>query len=358
MKRKSEGFDYIKADLFEMPSDAGPMINNSWFFGGDAPDGTSLKLRLGLRNNGEAEVFLIWIGSDGRYLATEKQLYKQSECPLRVKNVIPGRDWDVCFDGEATDMANGRKHHIVLNFSYIARLPIFHPMHDGSILGMAQALSGEKWNRKFFKSLAGDTGLGSEEREIRQVHYEQTGRMSGSIKIDGECIPFSLPGIRDRAFGKRDWNYMDCHVWLVATTSLGEVCNFSIVSYPHAKRFFCGYTDIDSDRNSSLLDYKIISYDHCGGKGPERMVVDCSFTNGKCYRITADRTHDLLTPFDGGNFYFHEAVGDYTFEEIAALGVAPAEGARTIKARGTIELGWNKDSSRWGTFEKEPLNYD
>lgn len=352
-KRKKEPFSYTEADLFEIPEGASSIINNSWFFGGDDADGMSFKMRLGLRNNSPAEVFLIWIGKDGRYLATDKQLYETSEIPLKVSNIIPGRDWKVSFDGDVIDMNDGSRHHCLMQFVYTSRLPIYHPMLDGCTKGMSEALASQHWNKKFFESLAGDTGLGETDRNIRQVHYEQTGHMEGTMIIDGgEAIPFSIPGIRDRAFGKRDWNYMDCHVWLVAVTERGEAMNLSIVSYPHAKRFFCGYTDFDSDRNSPLTDYKMISYDHCSGKGPDKMIVDCSFSNGVCYRLTAHRTHDLVTPFDGGNFYFHEAVGDFTFEQIPALGVPPEKGARTIKARGTIELGWNKDSKRWGTYER------
>lgn len=354
-KRKKEYFSYTEADLFTLPVGASPIINNSWFFGGDSPDGTSMKMRLGIRNNGTAEVFLIWIGPDGRYLATDKQLYNIDECPIRVENVIPGRDWNVWFNGEVVDMKDGSRHTIDMSFRYYARLPIVHPLLDGSTLGMSQALASMPWNKKFFRDLAGDTGLGEVDKQIRQVHYEQTGKMEGNISIDGEIKAFSIPGIRDRAFGKRDWNYMDCHIWLVAVTERGEACNVSIVSYPHAKRFFCGYMDYNSDRNVTMLDYKMISYEHCDGKGPEEMIIDCSFANKKCYRIIAHRTHDLITPFDDGNFYFHEGVGDFLFVEIPGLGIDPEKDAPSIKARGTIELGWNKDSSRWGTYEKELL---
>jgi len=352
-KRKKEPFSYIDADLFELPEGASSIINNSWFFGGDTMDGMSFKMRLGLRNNAPTEVFLIWIGKDGRYLATDKQVYGLDDCPIKVSNLIPGRDWKVSFDGDVIDMNDGSRHHCLMQFKYTARLPIHHPLLDGCTRGMSESFAKEHWSRKFFKSLAGDTGLGETDKSIRQVHYEQTGRMDGTMVIDGgEPISFSMPGIRDRAFGKRDWNYMDCHMWLVAVTGKGEATNLSIVSYPHAKRFFCGYSDINSDRNAALTDYKIISYDHCNGKGPDSMTIDCSFANGRCYRITTERTHDLITPFDGGNFYFHESVGNFTFTEIPALGTSPEEGAETIKARGTIELGWNKDSSRWGTYER------
>ena len=75
--------------------------------------------------------------------------------------------------------------------------------------------------------------------------------------------------------------------------------------------------------------------------------------NGKTYRVKTHRQHDLVTKFDGGNFYFHEAVGDFTFTTIPDLGCEPLPGAKVINAKGTIEMGWNKDSSRWGTYDKD-----
>jgi len=350
-KHKQEPFDYAKSDLFELPSDAPSSVNNSFFFGGYATDGRSLVMRLAFRNGEDTEVFLIYTDAQGRHLVSDKQVYPVDACPLRVRNIIPARDWQVNYDGDLTDMHDGTVHHIVLDFRFTARLPIVYPAKDAYLPGMAGAFARVKWDKAFFKSLGGDTGVGQEAEKYRQVHYEQTGRMDGNMILDGVPSEFTLFGIRDRAWGKRDWNYMDCHMWLVAVTDRGEAMNLSIVSYPHAKNLHCGYMDYGEDRNYALTGYKIVSYDHCGGAGPDDLIVDCSFANGSIYRIEAHREHDLITPFDGGNFYFHEAVGRFTFTEIEALGVAPVEGARKIEAYGTIELGWNRDSSRWNSYE-------
>jgi len=282
---------------------------------------------------------------------SDKQVYPVQDCPISVRNIIPARDWQVTYDGKLVDSNDGSSHHIKLDFRFSARLPIVYPLKDADLKGMASAFARVRWNRDFFKRLGGDTGVGKDAKQYKQVHYEQTGRMEGTMVLDGKPSEFCLAGIRDRAWGKRDWNYMDCHMWLVAVTANGEAMNLSIVSYPHAKNLHCGYMDYEEDRNYALTGYKIISYDHCDGRGPEEMIVDCSFSNGKTYRINTHREHDLITPFDGGNFYFHEAVGRFTFTEIPALGENPADDAKVIEAYGTIELGWNKDSSRWGTYE-------
>lgn len=352
-KKKNEYFDVVSADLSQLDRNADPLVNNSYFFGGYGMDGSCFTMRLGQRTNGTAEIFVILVMPDGRYLASEKQEYPLDEAPIKVRNIIPARDWNVVYEGTMVDMNDGSKHECTLRFDYIARLPIFYPMRDGDLRGIAESFARRRWNKAFFKSLAGDTGVNNEGSKTKQIHYEQTGRLVGSVTLDGIETQFSYAGIRDRAFGKRDWNYMNVHIWLIAATPQGEVMNFSIVSYPHASNMFCGYCDYDEDRNYALSDYKIISYDHNNGVGPEEMIVDCKFTNGKTYRVKTHRQHDLVTKFDGGNFYFHEAVGDFTFTTIPDLGCEPLPGAKVINAKGTIEMGWNKDSSRWGTYDKD-----
>lgn len=345
-KYRNKPFDAAVTDLYELPENADPMLNSSCFFGGDGLDGQSIKMRVAHRSSGMAEVFVIYRSPDGRFYATDKQLFNDAECPLSAEAVIPGRDWKVKFCGKLKEMASGEYKDCSFELKFTSRLPVFYPMTDGDFSGMAKAFARQRWNRKFFRSLSGDTGVSggsrktaAENEAARQYHYEQTGHLDGKMVLDGKKINISLAGIRDRATGRRDWNYMDCHVWLVAVTGKGEVLNLSIVSYPHAKNLYCGYTDIGSDRNSALVDYKFIKFDHCEGKGPDKLIVDCTFANGKTLRVTADRTDDLYTPFDGGNFYFHEAVGNYDING--------------IPARGTIELGWNKDSSRWGTYDQD-----
>jgi len=336
-RQKAKPFDATVSDLFKLTPEMDDMVNNSYFFGGDSLDGESIKMRLGQRNNGYSEVFVIYIGKDGRYVATDKQLYKTEECPLKVTCLIPGRDYNVQFDGELVDMNSGERIHCSYNINYTSRLPVFCPPKDAYLMGMAQSFARQSWNKKFFKSLAGDTGVGDGKKNVKQMHYEQTGKLDGQIKLGDKDIQLSLAGIRDRAYGRRDWNYMNNHMWLVAVTGRGEVLNLSIVSYPHAKNLYCGYTDIASDRNHALTGYKIISFDYNDGKGPDELVIYCSFDNGKTYRLKAVRTHDLITPFDNGNFYFHEAVGKF---DIGG-----------VEARGTIELGFNKDQSRWVPYE-------
>ncbi len=339
MERSKKPFDAAEQDLQQLPSEAGPLINNSYYFGGNTLQGESLIMRIAFRNTGMIEIFVIYRTVEGRFLTIEKQEYPTEESPLKVTCTTPGKEWHLSFDGILRDEADGRMCPCTFEVDYTATLPPFSALHHSDFRGMAEAFAREKWNKDFFKTLTADTGVGADKKKFPQLHYEQTGRFEGILCLEGNETRISMTAARDHSFGKRDWNFMNAHIWLLAMTDQGEVMNFSIVNYPHVKRIFCGYSNIGEDRNYCLTDYNIISFDHQDGMGTDTMVVDCTFANGKTVRVTSRRTDNLLTPFDGGNFYFQEGVGTF---DIGG-----------VQARGSIEYGFNRDSSRWGTFQKD-----
>lgn len=338
-KRATTPFDGVTSDLFQLPATAGPLINNSYFFGGNNPDGQSLIMRVGYRNIGSIEIFVIYCDAAGRFFTIEEQSYKNEESPVTIECVTPEKLFHITFNGRMRNMADGTIVSCKFDIEYIARLPIFDALQHSDFRGMAQAFARAKWNKAFFKEMGGDTGMSKEDKSLAQRHYEQTGRLKGNMTLGDEQIVIDMPGVRDHSYGKRDWNYMCNHIWLLAVTEKGEVFNFSIVNYPSVKRIFCGYSDFKAKENYSMVGYDILSYDHNDGMGPDEMTVVCSFDNGRMLRVTAKRVHNVLTPFDGGNFYFQEGVGDFIING--------------TKARGSIEYGFNKDKSRWGSYKED-----
>jgi len=349
-QRKKEPFDGQKADMFQLPADAGPMINNSYFFGANGADGHSLIMRVGRRNAPLCEIFVIYVTPDGHLYTSVKDHYPVEECPMHVECVEAEKHFKVWFDGQLLDTVTGEKVACKYALDFHATLPIFSALHHSDFRGMAQAFARPKWNKEFFRSVGGDTGaISKEDKTIPQIHYEQAGHFTGYIELETlkpetlkpETLKLEtlkrlidMPGSRDHAYGKRDWNYMSDHIWLMVTTAKGETFNFSLVDYPKVTGVFCGYTNIGYDHDESLVDYKIIQYDANDGKAPDVFIVDCTFTDGKTVRVTARRENNLYLTFDNGNFFFQEGVGEVDFGG--------------IKCRGSIEYGFNKDKSRWG----------
>lgn len=350
-KKKTNPFRLEEFERHQLPEDASPLLNNSYYFGGNNTKGESLIFRFAFRKN-LSELFILYT-REKRFFVVDEQEYGPDNCPVQVECLEPGKLWRCVFKGKMRDNATGEVFDSSFDVTYTARLPIFDSLYHADSTGMAKAFAREKWNKSFFaEAMSSDMGMASaidrkknpdlyqaELRKNEQHHYEQTGWMKGSITIGAETFAIDLGAVRDHSFGKRDWNYMNDHVWLMAITDEGQTMNLQLVNYPRVKRIYVGYTDLGEDKNYSLIDYQIRHYEHNEGLGGDVMEVDLTYNNGKTYHVKAVRDVNVTTPFDGGNFYFQEGIADFDING--------------VKARGTIEYGFNKDRSRWDDYDNK-----
>lgn len=348
-KKKNHPFLLEEFEKHQLPADASPLLNNSYYFGGNNTQGESLIFRVAFRLN-LCELFILYTRNN-KFYVVDKQEYEPGACPVKVECLEPGKLWHCTFKGKMKDNATGELFDSSFDVTYTARLPIFDSLYDADSTGMARAFAREKWNKQFFaEAMSSDMGMASaldrdknpdqikeEQRRNEQHHYEQTGWMKGSITIGNETFAVNLGSVRDHSFGKRDWNYMNNHIWLMAITDEGQTLNLQLVNYPRVKRIYVGYTDLQESKNYSLIDYQILEYNHNDGLGSDVIVVDMIFNNGQKYHVKATRDVNVLTPFDGGNFYFQEGIANFDING--------------IKARGTIEYGFNRDRSRWDSYD-------
>lgn len=336
-KKKAHPLDIDAIELHQLPQGAGPLLNNSYYFGGSRPaTGESLIFRAAFRSH-LSELFILYTKGD-RFLVLDERDYPADGCPVKVECVEPGKKWHCTFEGEMRDTASGHMTAASFDVTFTARLPIFDSLYHGDPRGMALGFALAKWNKKFFaEAMGSDMGMSKEKKKDEQHHCEQTGHYDGTITIGGEISVIDLPGSRDHSFGRRDWNYMNDHIWLMADTEKGETFNLQLVNYPAVKPIFLGYTDIGENRNYSMRSYRILEYDHNDGLGSDVLVMESVFNNGKKYHIRAERKVNVRTDFDGGNYYFQEGIADFIING--------------IPARGTIEYGFNRDRSRWDSYD-------
>lgn len=349
-KNRENPFDMEACERFQLPADASPMLNNSYYFGGNSTEGESLIFRFAFRIN-KSEAFVLYT-HQGRFYAIEGQEFGPNECPITVECMEPGNRWHCTFNGKMRDQQSGEVLDSHFDVVWTARLPIFDSSYHCDPYGMATPFSRERWTKQFLReALASDMGMSSaidkkkdpdayreEQRRNAQHHYEQTGKMKGTLTIGTESFDIDLAATRDHSFGKRDWNFMCAHIWLMAVTGAGETLNLQLVNYPRVRRLYTGYTDIGEDHNVSLHDFDLLHYDHNDGKGTDEIVVNMHFNNGKTYHVRALRDVNILTPFDGGNFYFQEGIANFDING--------------IPARGTMEYGYNKNRALWRDYSK------
>lgn len=326
-KKRKEPFDVQASESYTLPVDADINMNNSHFFTANSITGESLSMRLGMRNGSDWEVFVLY--RDGsRFLVQEKESFAAEDCPLEFTMIEAGRKWKVVFSGKLKDSVSGELSEVRADLTFEASLPIYDFMYHADVFnGMADSIAREKWNRAFFTEIG----------KNNQRHYEQTGHISGSLSIDGSVRPISLPCVRDHSFGRREWDMMNDHIWCLGLTEKGEALCFSIVNYPAMKRIYSGYTNIASDVNLTLRDCRVTSYDPAGGNGGDVLEFNCIFTGGVEHRVRINREVYVTCPLGGGAFVFKEGLGAFEIDG--------------IKARGTIEYGFNGNSGRWEGFE-------
>lgn len=322
-KKKNEPFQLEESENYSLPSDADSSINNSYFFDAfDAKKKECVIVRLGLRNGKESELFFYY-KKDGHFYHQVKESYPAKKCPVKIHCVKPGETWEFSFDGELIEEKTQKALSCKLKARFEAKYPIFDFFHHCDSKSMIEAIAREKWTKEYLAEVSANN----------QRHYEQTGRLTGSMNMDGVETPFDMPCVRDHSFGRRNWDYMDDHLWLCGFTEAGEVINFSFVNYPSMKRILVGYSDIGGEGNVTMTDYSLKDYRFEGGKGPDTLTIPCTFSNGKKMKFTCKRDENVTLTFGEGKYIFQEAVGRFDIDG--------------MKGYGTIEYGFNTNPKRW-----------
>ena len=194
---------------------------------------------------------------------------------------------------------------------------------------MATGIANEKWNRALFAGLRNVSG---------QCHYEQEGMLEGEMTLNGKAIQFQLPCVRDHSFGKRDWSYMNNHLWLMAVSASRQF-NYSLVSYPVISALEVGNYRDEAGQHFMLqadLDFRQVAT----GKIPQELALNVRLDDLRTIRVTAKVLSGVSYHFQEGRYILHENIAEFKVDGQAC--------------RGILEIGFNSDSSRF--FNQRPLN--
>lgn len=320
--KKRNPFDEQYAESYRLSPDEPPTTNNSYYFSGHDLSGTSLLFRLALRTDRTELWFVYHDAAAKTFVNVNMQLtasdYVEVEC-LEVAS-----RWRLSFRGNVVDADDPSPEPVeaVFEGEFTASAPIFEFSRHMDPAPVIRALSREKWNADFRKNLA----------ENHQVHYEQAGGIRGTLMLDGKQIEINLPAVRDHSFGKRDWNYMDRHIWIAALMETGELFNVSMVRYPAVFELQTGYFEqggkfrcVDS---ATPMDAVTMS-----GRVPERFAIDVLLVDGTPFHVECGCERQIAFPFAGGVYTIHEGIGRMKVNGVAA--------------RGILEFGYNRDKNRW-----------
>ena len=187
---------------------------------------------------------------------------------------------------------------------------------DSSVL--ANAIARQKWSRDFFDEL----------QRNNQVHYEQQGHMKGELSIEGMKIRIDAPAMRDHSYGRREWGYMNRHVWLMALLEDGSSLNVNFVSYP-ALHLSTGY--FTSAEGTACITEATFDVDLVPGRAPATLTCRMKLLDGSERVLTCTKEEEFVFPC-GDAYTIYEGIGAFTVDGVSG--------------RGVMEFGWNTDPLR------------
>lgn len=309
-KQKKQPFDYEAGEAFILPADADEAVNNSYYFSAHSTEGESLYCRLGLRST-HSEVWFAY-AREGR-LYTHTTLLYQEGAPLSVSRTEEG--WAFAFRGPLT-AEDGKELDAAFDGVFTSEEAAVDFFTHMPAVRTAKAMAGERWSRAFF----------SEVQKNNQVHYEQTGRLRGTLTLGGEVRELDLPCVRDHSFGRRIWGYMNNHLWLMAVNNTSQL-NFSMVSYPAMTLLEVGNFKPEGGEMCYLLAAEYDRAAVTSGEVPSELTLTLRMTGERVLTVTATCEQVTEYLFEGGDYRLLEGIGSFEIDG--------------VRYRGIIEVGEN-----------------
>lgn len=311
-RNRQNPFDYRFAESFSIEGISDPMVNNSYYFSAHGEE-MSLFARLGRRAGVDEAWFALFVG--GELYSLKQETFPSGQSPVVVEK--NGDRWGVSFHGLLNE-----SDQVAFDATFVATQRPVDFTSDMPAERMAAGIANEKWSRAFFGELQNVSG---------QCHYEQEGVLEGQMALNGRTYPFQLPCVRDHSFGRRDWNYMNNHLWLMAVSPSLQF-NYSMVSYPVMTVLEVGNCRDENGQRylrRADLDLRQVSL----GTVPRELSLNVDLDDGR-------RMHVLSKPLAGVTYHFQN--GQYVLHENVAEFVIDGK-----NCRGIMEIGFNGDRSRY-----------
>ncbi len=323
-KKKKQPFDYAQAESFTLNTAGDGTFNNSYYFSAHSQQKKqSLYTRLGLRDDKSAEVWVFFCDNDKTYTLKD-MLFNTENSPLKVTNSEKG--WGFTFEGKLTDN-DGNEFNANLSCDFISDREVVDFFQHMPTARTATAIAQEKWTKQFFADV----------QQNNSVHYEQEGVIKGSLTIGEQVFEIDLPCLRDHSYGRRVWGYMNNHIWLAC---VDENCafNFSMVSYPSISVLEVGHLHLSNKPVEFVTKAHYDRNEIVKGTVPENLSLELTIDNSRTIPLEIKLLHYTPYVFENGAYTLNEGIAELTLDG--------------VKYRGILEIGFNKDSSRFMNGKK------
>lgn len=291
-----------------------PDFNNSIYFAGVNPNGISLVTRMGFRTDKADENWLkICIPGEGT-IGFENKQYKDAgqfkQGPLIYNCLKPGTEWQIIYHGyineevdeELSVNLRWKSDPYILNFG-------IEGTHEQRTIDQIVA---KTWNKDFFSKIRG----------LGKVHYEQAGRITGTITYKGKTHQIDVPGIRDHNYGSRNYDDWNRHLWLIGILEDGRLFSISSVDYKFIEDLKAGFIGDCNQRRTTLWESpdlneaigepalpKKLNFHIIEKKGGPK--IPCSVKMNKCFDFTMDE-----------NYLLRQSIARFQIGDLKGTGIA------------------------------------
>jgi hypothetical protein len=289
-----------------------PLFNESAYFLGRGADGSYMVVRMAFRTGREPEYWLAFrIPGKGTFELKDMETAEGDGFrlgDLEFSCTEPGKKWKIRYSGIMH--RHTQVHFVLLDLDFEATGPLVNFKNISRPSDLAPVIAREKWTLKFFRRL----------KEIRKVHLEQGGRITGTLEIDGAGITVDWVSVRDHSWGTRCWMNWKRHVWLSGVLDSGETFNLSMIAYDFLGQLSAGYLT----QGNMLLYFEALPDMEsfaAGAPAPAAAGFDFLSRDGQPHRLEMRMPGSFDFLMDG-IYHIREGMGDFVLDGVPGKGVA------------------------------------
>jgi hypothetical protein len=310
-KKKLFPVEYLEQKHVDLSQ---PYPNDSSYFYGSDKDNNAFIARMAFRGPEREHEYWFDFHLNG------KGFYGLKEDPgpdgpghqmgnLKWEPVEIGKKWAITYEGQVTG-PDGKKHACKTDLLFTGDHGVYDFARSSDRGMIAKAFASVKWNKEFFFKM----------KDAEQTHYEQTGKITGSICLDGEKHDVDFRASRDHSFGSRTWTTWDRHYWITGISDNGYHWTVTTIRWNFLPRLTAGFItapDGTTDAIVDCTDLETISKDKLL---PDQGTIDI-YTRGKKHHKLEFWRHGHFPYLMDGKYQMREGIGTYRFDGSEGLGM-------------------------------------
>jgi len=291
-----------------------PGYNDSIYFSGWQNDGLSFVTRQAFRSDKHNENWLkIHIPGEGVWGFENRDLPDGqgfAQGPLEYLPNTPGIRWQLKYKGPV--FKDDIEEEALVDISWEGIGPVIDFDRQGALLeNTARQIARQPWNREFFRKL----------RELHKVHYEQAGRVAGTIVFRGQEYVLSGHGVRDHSFGRRSWEGWDRHLWYLGVLEDGRYFNASIIDYDFIKDLKAGYLG-DASAAETLAGLPSFAELSLKEPLPVEVVLPLQIHPGEEKKLLKVKMIAFFPFLMDDTYHIRQALAHFTLDGVPGMGIA------------------------------------